>query len=157
MRASDRPLAAAAAPPLRARPFDLLLATFYVLFAIGWLLSDLPKSLGIATTINHYYAQTIDPLFADLPRALDAIMKVAGLVYGPCYVAVVVALVGGRPWLPRLGVPLAIAMELTTLAYLAGDLLGPLPPRNVPAFLALNGPYAVLPLALLYRCARRPS
>jgi hypothetical protein len=93
-------------------------------------------------------------MFQDLPAALEAIMKVAGLVYGPAYVAVVIALVGGRRWLPRLGVPLAIAMELTTIAYLAGDLLGPLPPRNVPAFLALNGPYAIVPLALLFRCAR---
>ena len=142
---------------MRVRPFDLVLTIFFALFALGWALSDLPKALGVSTAINRYYADAIDPLFAQLPPLLDAILKVAGFVYGPCYVAIVAALARDARWLPKLGVPLAIAMELTTVAYLAGDLRSATPPKNLAAFLALNGPYAVVPLVLLFRCARRPA
>jgi hypothetical protein len=139
------------------RPLDLVLAIFFALFALGWALSDLPKALGVSTSINRFYADAIDPLFAQLPPLYDAILKVAGFVYGPCYLAIVYALARGARWLPKLGVPLAIAMELTTVVYLAGDLRSATPPKNLAAFLALNGPYAVAPLLLLFRCARRPA
>jgi EXPERA (EXPanded EBP superfamily) len=140
--------------PENNRGLDRFLAAAYTLFAVGWVISDLPNALGVSTRVNQYYAQAIDPLFRDPPAALDAILKIAGLVYGPCYLAVVFALVWRRSWLPKIGVPLAVTMELTTLAYLAGDVFGPLPPRNLGAFLALNGPYAIVPLVLLYRLLR---
>ena len=142
---------------MRARGLDRVLAVCFALFAVGWALSDLPKALGVSTAINRYYAGAIDPLFAQLPPLLDAILKVAGFVYGPCYVAVALGLAREARWLAKLGVPLAIAMELTTVAYLAGDLRSATPPKNLAAFLALNGPYAVVPLVLLFRCARRPA
>src|SRR5947209_656457 len=106
------------------RRIDIVLAGFYALFAVGWMLSDLPKALGVDTAINRYYAEAIDPAFAHLPALLDGVMKVAGIVYGPAYIAVVYGLVREKRWLPVIAVPLAVAMMVTTIVYLVGDLKG---------------------------------
>ncbi len=126
------------------RGVDLVLAAFFVAFCIGWLVFDMPVALGLIDESTGWYAREIDPLFLDPPLWLETIGWFA-LAYGPFYAATAYALIRRRSWLPAVLLPLAGAITATNVIYWVEELTGPVPPRNMAIFVALNLPYLVVP------------
>jgi hypothetical protein len=141
---------------MRGRRLDLFFAVVFGLFFVGWLAFDKPTKVGLVDASTGWYANEVDPIFIDPPRWLETIGWFA-LVYGPAYAALAYAFYRGRDWwMPIILLPLAGMITATNVIYWVEELTGPLPPKNMPIFLALNAPYLVVPpLAALREIAIR--
>jgi hypothetical protein len=133
-----------------------VLAVFFGLFFIGWLVFDMPAALGLIDESTGWYAQEIDPIFQDPPGWLETVGWFA-LAYGPAYGALAYGYWRNKAWVRNVVVPLAGAIFATTTIYFVEELAGDLPPKNYPVFFALNLPYLVIPpLAAIREIVRRP-
>jgi hypothetical protein len=139
------------------RWLDIVFATFFTLFCVGWLVFDMPAALGLIDESTGWYAREVDPIFQDPPVWLQAIGWFA-LAYGPLYGLSAYGLVKRASWLPYVLLPLAGMIAATTTVYFVEELAGDVRPTNMAVFLALNVPYLVVPgLAALWCVVRRPA
>jgi hypothetical protein len=133
-----------------------VLAVFFGLFFLGWLVFDMPAALGLIDESAGWYAQEVDPIFQDPPRWLETVGWFA-LAYGPAYGALAYGYGRNRPWVRNVVLPLAGAIFATTTIYFVEELTGDVRPTNMPVFYALNLPYLVVPpLAAIREVLRRP-
>lgn len=123
---------------------DRILAVFFALFFVGWLVFDMPVALGLIDETTGFYAREIDPIFADPPQWLVTVGWFA-LLYGPAYAALAYGYWRSRPWTRDVVLPLAGAIVATTTIYFVEEITGDVRPLNWPAFYALNLPYLLVP------------
>lgn len=143
-------------PPLRKRPMDMVLMVLFSLFSLGWLLFDLPTNISRHRTKSQLaWINNVEPILLKPPLAIKVIMKIAFLVYGPCYFAIIYGLWRNRPWLRRLALLFSPAIVASTLIYMAIELTSPTPPRDFGKFFGFNTAYIIGPLALLFRCLKQ--
>ena len=139
------------------RTVDRVLAVFFALFCVGWLVFDMPVALGLIDESVGWYAREVDPLFQDPPLWLQTVGWFA-LAYGPFYAASAIGLWRDRPWLPKVLLPLAGAITATNVIYWVEEVAGDVPPANWTIFALLNVPYLVIPpLAAILVALRRPA
>jgi hypothetical protein len=98
------------------RGFDRVLAVFFALFFVGWLIFDMPAALGLIDESTGYYAREIDPIFRDPPLWLRTVGWFA-LAYGPAYAALAYGYWRNRWWTTYVALPLAGAVIATTTIY----------------------------------------
>jgi hypothetical protein len=150
--------------PLRERPGDWLFVLAFAFFAFSSTFSDSLVARGIALAAdspsfwaraNYWYAAGTDPLLLAPPTSLQVQVTVSAFVFGPFYLLLVWAFVTGRDGIRMPAIVYVAAMVYGMVVFLGTELLGPLPPTNLPKFLAFNVPYLVIPLLLAWRM-RRP-
>lgn len=124
---------------------DRILAIFFALFTLGWLVFDLPTAFGIVDETTGWYAREVDPLFRHPPLWLQ-VVSVMAACYGPVYAALAYGLWRRRPWVHTLVLPFAGVITGTNLVYLSVEMLGDEPPLRPGIFLALNLPYLIVPI-----------
>lgn len=137
--------------PLRERPFDLVLAIFFALFCVGWVIFDFPVAVGLVDETTGFYAREIDPIFRDPPLWLTAVGWFAAF-YGPIYATIAYGFAKGKAWLPEIVLPFAGLITATNVIYWVVELWGDERPLNMTAFVLLNLPYLLMPPIAAVRC-----
>lgn len=140
----------------RERPFDVVLMGCLLGFVAGWLTFDLPATLGIETAGMRWYGREIDPFTLDMPRHLELTIGAAALLYGPLYLVIGWGLWRDARWTWKPALPLAGMLLTSTVIHMVAALTSETPPVDLPAFLALNGPYVLVALLLMLRFTRDP-
>ncbi|MCA9544717.1 MAG: DUF2781 domain-containing protein [Myxococcales bacterium] len=120
-------------------------------FALGWLTYDVPYALGVRLPVLTWYETAIDPYSAHLPYHLRLAIMAAAFLYGPFYVVALWGMWRRAAWVGPLALPISGALVATTTLSMAASLSSDTPPLNLGVFLGFNGPYVVVPLALIYR------
>lgn len=138
----------------KSRPFDVVLLLFLTWFLLGWLSSDLPLLLGVASDGVATYVAQIDPFMANPTPAAELTLALAAVLYGPAYAAMFYAIFRERSWASALVLPMSGMIVGTTLVYMYASISSPTPPLHLPAFLCLNGAYVLGPVLMIARYAR---
>lgn len=139
---------------LRERPFDGVLMACLLGFVAGWLTFDLPATLGIETAGMAWYGREVDPFTLDMPRHLELTVGIAALLYGPLYCVLVGGLWRDARWTWKVALPLAGMLLASTVIHMTAATTSETPPVNLPAFVALNGPYVLVAILLIVRFTR---
>ena len=165
-RRAEKPARADAPPerevaPLRERPADFALATFFAFATWSSWFSDIVPALGMAIAENSpsrlgrltyfFYAKDTDPLLIASPYYLRISCFISAFVFGSFYPVLVYALVTGKDWIRMPAIVYASAMTYGMVMFLCLEFFGPLPPSNLGWFALWNLPYLVVPLLLAYR------
>jgi hypothetical protein len=150
--------------PIRARPADWFFVITFAFFAFTSCFSDAVVARGVPLTpdspsfwarANYWYANGTDPMLIQLPIALRVQVVISALVFGPFYLLLVYAFLGGKDWIRIPALLYVSAMTYGMILLFGTEFLGGSPPTNVGKFLAFNLPYLIVPLMLGYRM-RRP-
>jgi EXPERA (EXPanded EBP superfamily) len=102
-----------------------------------------------------WYASSFDPLFLHPPDYMRAMLVFDMVLFGPFHVAIAYAIARDRRWILRPAWLYAGAMVYSTLLYFAMEFFHPVPGTNIPAVIAINVPYTILPFVLLWYLTRR--
>jgi hypothetical protein len=141
-----------------ARVFDRLLPPIWAVFLFNALVVNpylVSRSVGadsqspIARAL-YWYGTHIDPLSLELPLWL-AFSLSAGASFAVYFFAAAYAFHKRREWIRPWTLLWAGAVVFEVLQFLVVSLVSPLPGTHIPALLAINVPWLVLPIALVWR------
>jgi len=155
--------------PLRQRRLDLVYVLFFAVNA-GFVtyIIDL-EALVIQDTGNftqpiwppeplvdliHWYGRTYDPLLMARPPFWQATMWIDVLLFGPFYLLAIYAFIRGRNWIRVPALVWSGMMMSNVLIILMDERYGVTPPPNYAFVVALNLPWLLLPLAVIWRMRR---
>ena len=155
--------------PLRKRPYDLVFLVFLVINAtFVTYIVDL-EQLVIADTDNfsypvwpppplvdlvHWYGNTYDPLLMARPPFWRMTIWIDVIFFGPFYLAAIYAFIRGRSWIRIPALVWSGTMMANVLIILMDEVYGVTPARNLAFVLAVNGPWLLMPLAIIWRMRR---
>lgn len=146
--------------PLAERSFDWLFVVGFGVFVATSLLFDVQTALDLdmhdpsanpLVQANAWFARTVDPILLDPPLWFRVMCGVSAFVYGPFYIVLVYAFVRGRDWIRVPALMYASAILLSMVVVWAEAAFGSVRPRDLPFFMAVYAPYALLPVALIAR------
>jgi len=154
--------------PLSKRPLDLLFLAFFVvnltvityIIDIEQLIIKDPRNFKyplwpppFCVDIIHWYGNTFDPVLMARPVWWKVTIWWDSLFFGPFYAFAIYAFVHGKEWI-RIPSIIYSSVLLTIISViLSEEIWGPVPAANLPFVLAVNVPWVLFPLGLLYRCA----
>ncbi len=157
--------------PLRRRPFDLALIAFFLfnLLFISYVVDFeqlvIPDASHFtypfwppraAVDVIHWYGQTFDPVLIARPVWWKVTVLLDAVLFGPFYLFAIYAFAKGREWI-RIPALLYAAMLFTNVVIiLFEEAFGEHPTPQLPVVLALNLPYLLVPIQIVYRMARSP-
>ncbi len=102
----------------------------------------------------HWYGQHIDPVLMARPVWWRMTIWIDTVFFGPLYVFAVYAFVRGREWI-RIPSIIWGSMLMTNVTIILGEeWAGSHPTPHFPLVLALNLPWLVIPILVIYRMAR---
>ena len=147
--------------PLRKRPFDAFLVFCFFVFSISSLVYEQFVVFGVdlSTTTDifgrswYWYARSFDPVFLDAPLWLRIMCAIDGYVFGACYLVFIFAFIKGRNWVRN-----PALLYGSAIVYFGWEFLDAAnrAQANLLAVFAVNIPYTVVPLLLMWR-VRHPE
>ena len=149
--------------PFRERRGDWGFVAFFVFAAYTSACTDTIAALNVPITADSpnplaralwWYAADTDPYFLANPLANRLQTAISAFVFGPFYLVLIAAFVRGWDGIRLPGLLYVGAMTYGMLINFGLQFLGDTPPTNLPKFLALNLPYAIVPLLLGWRLRR---
>lgn len=155
--------------PLRERRADLIFVAFF-LVNVGFItyIVDL-EQLVIADArhfaypvwpppplvdLVHWYGNNYDPLLIARPAFWRMTIWIDVLFFGPFYVFAIYAFLRGRDWIRLPALVWSGTMCANVLIILMEERSGEWATPHFPLVLALNGPWLLLPLAVMWRMRR---
>jgi EXPERA (EXPanded EBP superfamily) len=152
--------------PIRQRRIDLLFVAFFLLnFGFITYVVDL-EQLVIAdparfsypvwppaplVDLVHWYGNRFDPLLLARPPFWRMTIWIDVLYFGPFYLAAVYAFLRGRDWIRVPALVWAGLMTANVLIILMEERYGAWATPHFPFVLALNLPWLLLPVAMIWR------
>lgn len=106
-----------------------------------------------AAQIWRIYSKNWDPMFVDIPMWLRIMCSVEVFLFGPLYAITAILLQQRSPWLPVVGYSFSGALFYSTVVYFAMECIEMLPGTNLFMVFAINIPWSILPVVLMYRVA----
>jgi len=157
--------------PLSQRRIDILILVFFVInLLIITYIVDL-ETLVIADPSNftypawpppffvdiiHNYGSSLDPLLIARPVWWKMTIWIDVLYFGPYYAFAIYAFLKGKEWI-RVPAFVYSGMMLSNVIIILGEeIAGPHASPQLPWVLALNAPWLLMPLVIIYRLARSP-
>lgn len=157
--------------PLRRRPVDLAFIVFFLVNAtfITYIV-DL-EQLVIAdpshfdyplwppaplVDLVHWYGTNIDPLLIARPAFWRMTIWIDVLLFGPFYFFAIYAFVRGRNWIRVPALVWSGTMMANVLIILMEERYGEWATGHLGLVLALNAPWLLTPLAMIWRMRREP-
>ncbi|MFC3834092.1 EXPERA domain-containing protein [Deinococcus rufus] len=104
--------------------------------------------------VIHRYGHAADPLLLARPPFWQATIWMDNLLFGPYYVAAIIAFVRGAAWIRVPSLVYAGLLLSNVNCILFEELLGAHRTPNPPLVLTLNAPWILVPLYLTWRMAR---
>ena len=157
--------------PLRKRPLDLILFSFFLInllfITYGVDLESLvvPDAYHftyplwpprIAVDVIHFYGRTLDPDLMARPPWWKMTIWIEVIFFGPFYLAALYAFLKGRDWIRIPSIMYATSIITNVLIILSEEKYGDYPAPNFPVVLLINLPWVIFPGLLLVRMARDP-
>jgi hypothetical protein len=102
----------------------------------------------------HWYGQTYDPLLLARPPFWQMTMWIDVIFFGPFYAFAIYAFIRGRDWIRIPAMVWSGMMLSNVLIILMDEVYGVTPARNLAFVLAVNGPWLLMPFAVLWRLRR---
>jgi len=155
--------------PLRERKWDYLLIIFFAinLFFITYIV-DIEQTIipdpynftypawppPFFVDMIHNYGNTVDPLLMARPVWWRTTIWIDTIFFGPFYAAAIYAIIKGKDWI-RLPSFIWGSMLITNvLIILSEEIHGPHATPQLPTVLALNLPWLLLPMFVIYKMAK---
>ncbi|WP_088241252.1 EXPERA domain-containing protein [Calothrix rhizosoleniae] len=110
-----------------------------------------PESNFFLIRALYWYGTNIDPALIKNPLSLQIQSLIDIFIFGPFYLLLVYAFIKGKNWIRLPAIIYVSAITYSMILYLGIEFMGDNPPSNHVAFLAINLPYLLIPLALGYR------
>jgi EXPERA (EXPanded EBP superfamily) len=155
--------------PLRRRPLDIVIVAFLLVNAVfityivdleQLVIAD-PKHFEYPVwpppplvDLVHWYGRTHDPLLMARPPFWRMTIWIDVLLFGPFYVFAIYAFLRGRDWIRLPALVWSGTMCANVLIILMEERYGEWATPHFPLVLALNGPWLLLPLAVIWRMRR---
>jgi EXPERA (EXPanded EBP superfamily) len=155
--------------PLRQRRADLIFVAFF-LVNVGFItyIVDLEqlvipdaRHFGYPmwpphrlVDLVHWYGNHYDPLLIARPAFWRMTIWIDVLFFGPFYVFAIYAFLRGRDWIRLPALVWSGTMIANVLIILMEERYGEYATPHFPFVLALNGPWLLLPLAVIWRMRR---
>jgi hypothetical protein len=93
-----------------------------------------------------------DPLFLEVPLWLRVLCSIEVFVFGPLYLITAWGILRRASWLKALALPFSGALVYSTGVYFTMELLEAMPGTNMLMVFAVNLPWTIVPLMLMWRC-----
>jgi len=151
------------------RPADIILVLFFLL-NLGFItyVVDLEQLViadpahftypvwppPVLVDLIHRYGRAADPLLLARPPFWRATIWMDNLLFGPFYVAAIIAFVRGAAWIRVPSLVYAGLLLSNVNCILFEELLGTSRTPHPALVLALNAPWILVPLYLIWRMAR---
>jgi len=152
--------------PLSQRPLDwaILVFFFFNILFVTYII-DL-EQLVIADPFNftypiwpppfcvdiiHWYARTFDPVLLARPVWWKVTIWWDVLFFGPFYVFAIHAFIKGKNWIYYPSIIYSSVIFTIVTIILSEEVWGAHPAANLPFVLAVNGPWLLMPLVILWR------
>lgn len=152
--------------PLRQRPFDLFLVLWFCAFSISSFAFepyivfrvDLAAASDPIGRTWHWYATSFDPVFLDPPLWLRIMCGIDWIVFGACYPVFIYAFARCREWVRIPALLYGSAIVYSTIVYFGWEFLDAANREQADLWgvFAVNIPYTIVPLLLLWRVRRAP-
>jgi hypothetical protein len=157
--------------PLRRRPYDIVLLIFITinLVLVTYLISieqlTIPDSSNFeypawpppaVVDIIHNYGSTYDPLQMARPAFWKMTIWIDVVLFGPFYAAAIYALIRRRNWIRTPALIWSGMMLANVLIILMEERFGVWAAPNWNFMIALNLPWLLLPLAMMWRMRKDP-
>jgi hypothetical protein len=104
--------------------------------------------------IIHAYGDSLDPLLMARPQWWKNTIWLDVLIYGPFYALAIFAFVKGREWIRIPAIFYSGMLFADVFIILGEEIAGPHATPNLPAVLALNLPWLLVPILLTLRLRR---
>ena len=144
--------------PVRERPYDRVLIACFLLFASTSVFVDRLAALDVDFCGEGslggslcWYGQHLDPLFLANPQWLRVMSGISAYVFGPLYLAFAWAFARGIDAIRGPAVAWAVALLYSMVVHLWMEAFGDLPSPHLGLLMLVYLPYAVVPVAVLYR------
>jgi hypothetical protein len=157
--------------PLRRRPFDLVLLAFIILNATFITYVVDIEQIVIPDTSNfdypfwppapmvdiiHDFGRTTDHLLFNRPPFYQMTIWIDAILFGPFYYFAIYAFIRGRNWIRVPALVWSGMMMANVLIILMEERFGQFATPNFPLVLALNAPWFLLPVAMIWRMRKEP-
>ncbi len=155
--------------PLARRPVDLVLVAFFLfnLLFISYIVDFeqlvIPNASHFtypiwppraAVDIIHWYGHAFDPVLIARPVWWKVTVGLDAVFFGPFYVLAIYAFVKGREWIRLPSLLYGTMLFTNVVIILFEEAFGENPTPYLPVVLALNLPYLLVPIHLVYRMWR---
>ena len=147
---------------LAKRPVDLVLVIAFALFAFTSLVMEPYFVLGALDRADPFaagwrlYANAWDPIFLRAPTFLRLQCAIDWLLFGPFYVAAIVAFARRREWIRLPALLFVAAMSYSLLLYFGVELIDERGRADLPVVIGVNIPYGIVAALLGWRVRRAP-
>jgi len=108
-----------------------------------------PPSIWV--DIIHWYGRTFDPVLIARPIWWKVTIFWDVTFFGPYYAFALYAFIKGKNWIYYPSIIYSSVLFTIVSVILSEETWGPTPAKNLPLILALNGPWLLLPLVILWR------
>ena len=159
------------AVPLSARPLDVALIAFFLvnLCFVTYMVDA--EQLIIADTSSftypawppramvdlfHWYGRTYDPLLMARPPFWKATIWIDVLLFGPFYVAALLAFAKGREWIRIPAIIWGTALITNVTIIMAEEFFGQWATPHPAMVVGSNAPWVIVPAYLIARMWRQP-
>ncbi len=152
--------------PLRERKWDYILLVFFAinLFFITYIV-DIEQNIipdpynftypawppPFFVDMIHNYGSTIDPVLMARPVWWRTTIWIDTIFFGPYYAAAIYAIIKGKDWIRIPSFIWGSMLITNVLIILSEEIHGPYATPQLPAVMALNLPWLLLPLAVIYK------
>ncbi|HEY7223829.1 MAG TPA: emopamil-binding family protein [Micromonosporaceae bacterium] len=155
--------------PLRQRKVDLIFLVFFLvnLCFVTYIVDVEQLIIADPTTfayplwppaplvdLIHSYGRTYDPLLMARPPFWRMTIWIDVLFFGPFYAFATYAFIRGRNWIRVPALVWSGTMLANVLIILMEEAYGVVPARNLAFVLAVNAPWLLMPVAMIWRMAR---
>ena len=155
--------------PLRQRKYDLIFLVFFLVnLTFVTYIVDI-ESLIIAdpddfeyplwpppalVDLIHWYGETYDPLLMARPPFWQMTIWIDVIFFGPFYAFAIYAFIRGRDWIRIPALVWSGTMLANVLIILMDETYGVTPAKNLAFVFAVNGPWLLMPFAMIWRMRR---
>ena len=98
-----------------------------------------------------------DPMFYVVPMWLRVLCSIEVFLFGPLYAVVAFGIWTKAKWLTTVTLPFSGALVYSTIVYFAMEIIESLPGTNMPIVFAVNLPWTIVPIILMYRVLQEPK
>jgi hypothetical protein len=157
--------------PLRRRPLDIVFVAFFLVnaFFVTYVV-DLEQLVIVDTgdfdypiwppapliDLFHSYGNSLDPLLMARPPWWRATIWIDVLLFGPFYFFALYAFIRGRNWIRVPALVWSGMMLSNVLIILMEEAIGPHAAPDFWPVLAINGPWLLFPLLMIWRMRKEP-
>jgi hypothetical protein len=104
----------------------------------------------------HWWGRNFDPLLMARPTWWRVIIGIDVIFFGPFYICAIYAFTMGKEWIRIPSIVYASVMLTMVAVILGEEIFGAHASPELGIVLLANGPWALMPLFLLYRMSTRP-